>query len=45
MLLSDMTWPSVERLSKDTPVLIPIAALEQHGHHLPVFTDSMLKRR
>jgi creatinine amidohydrolase len=24
------------------PVVVPIAALEQHGHHLPVFTDSML---
>ena len=22
--------------------MIPTAALEQHGHHLPVFTDSML---
>jgi creatinine amidohydrolase len=42
MLLSDMTWPAVGKLSKDTPVLIPIAALEQHGHHMPVFTDSML---
>lgn len=42
MHLSDMTWTAVERLSKDTPVLIPIAALEQHGHHLPVFTDSLL---
>ena len=23
-------------------MVIPVAALEQHGHHLPVFTDSML---
>lgn len=37
-----MTWPQVAALSKDTPVVIPTAALEQHGHHLPVFTDSML---
>lgn len=42
MLLQEMTWPAVERLSKNTPVIIPIAALEQHGHHLPLFTDSML---
>lgn len=42
MLLSEMAWPAVDKLSKDTPVIIPIAALEQHGHHLPVFTDSML---
>jgi creatinine amidohydrolase len=40
--LSDMNWPQVAALSKDTPVVIPIAALEQHGRHMPVFTDSML---
>src|SRR5262249_48106835 len=32
----------VAALSRDTPVVIPTAALEQHGHHLPVFTDSIL---
>ena len=37
-----MTWPKVAALSKDMPVVIPIAALEQHGRHMPVFTDSML---
>ena len=42
MHLTDLTWPAVAALSKDTPVVIPVAALEQHGHHLPVFTDSML---
>lgn len=42
MQLTDLNWPAVHALSKDTPVIFPIAALEQHGHHLPVFTDSML---
>ena len=42
MLLAEMTWPQVAALPKTTPVVFPIAALEQHGHHLPVFTDSML---
>jgi creatinine amidohydrolase len=42
MNLSDLAWPEVEALSRDLPVVIPVAALEQHGHHLPVFTDSML---
>jgi creatinine amidohydrolase len=42
MELPEMTWPMVAALSKDTPVVIPIAALEQHGRHMPVFTDSML---
>jgi len=42
MNLADMSWPAVAGLPKETPVIIPIAALEQHGHHLPVFTDSFL---
>ena len=42
MQLAELSWPAVEALNKDTPVVFPVAALEQHGHHLPVFTDSML---
>lgn len=42
MLLAEMKWPEVAALSKDTPVVVPIAALEQHGPHMPVFTDSLL---
>ncbi len=42
MDLAKLSWPVVAALSKDTPVVIPIAALEQHGRHLPVFTDSLL---
>jgi creatinine amidohydrolase len=37
-----MNWPAVAALSKDVPVVLPLAALEQHGRHLPVFTDSLL---
>jgi len=42
MQLAEMTWPAVSALDRATPVVIPTAALEQHGHHLPVFTDSIL---
>ncbi len=42
MQLTDLTWAQVEKLPRDMPVLIPIAALEQHGRHMPVFTDSLL---
>jgi creatinine amidohydrolase len=42
MQLSDLNWPAVRALSRDTPVVFPVAALEQHGHHLPLFTDSIL---
>jgi creatinine amidohydrolase len=42
MQLADLKWAEVQALSKDTPIVFPIAALEQHGLHLPLFTDSML---
>ena len=42
MQLTDLNWPKVQALNKDTPVVVPVAALEQHGHHLPLFTDSLL---
>lgn len=37
-----MSWPTASSVSRDLPVVVPIAAVEQHGAHLPVFTDSML---
>ncbi len=42
MLLTDMPWPAVQALDRNTPVVFPVAALEQHGRHLPLFTDSLL---
>ena len=40
MRLTDLTWPDVAALSKETPVVFPVASLEQHGRHLPFSTDS-----
>jgi len=42
MLLQEMTWKNVDNLSRDLPIIFPVAAMEQHGHHAPLFTDSML---
>src|SRR5882762_8589022 len=42
MQLTDLTTIQVESLNKDTPVVFPVAALEQHGGHMPLFTDSLL---
>ncbi len=42
MELWRMSWPQVAKLPRTTPVVIPVAAVEQHGHHLPVCTDSLL---
>lgn len=42
MKLAELTWPDVESLSREIVVLIPTGSLEQHGPHLPLFTDSIL---
>ena len=42
MQLTDLKWPDIAALSRDVPIVIPIAALEQHGRHMPLFTDSLL---
>src|SRR5215813_6100316 len=42
MQLADLKWPDIQAATRDTPVVIPIAALEQHGRHMPLFTDSLL---
>src|SRR3954453_24198440 len=42
MELAELSWPAVADLPRTTPVVFPIAALEQHGRHIPVFTDSLL---
>ena len=40
--LTDLSWQRIAALAPDTPIVFPIAAIEQHGLHLPVATDSML---
>ncbi len=42
MQLANLKWPDVAALDRRTPVVVPIAALEQHGRHMPLFTDSLL---
>jgi creatinine amidohydrolase len=41
MLWHELTWPQLRDIDKNTPVVIPLGACEQHGHHLPVFVDSI----
>src|SRR3954470_10584041 len=41
MLLENMKWPDVKRLDlANTPVVMPLGSLEQHGPHLPLTTDT-----
>ena len=42
MKLAEMTWPEVEKLSRDVVVVFPIASFEQHSLHLPFITDTMV---
>lgn len=38
-----LTWKQVEALDKKSSLIIlPTAAIEQHGHHLPLATDTLL---
>ena len=42
MILDQLTSPEIEQLSRKTPCIIPLAATEQHGPHLPLATDRMI---
>lgn len=42
MKLAEATWQEIDSLDKDTVVVVPTGSLEQHGPHLPLFTDSLL---
>jgi creatinine amidohydrolase len=42
MVLSRLTWQDVDALDRSMVVLIPTGSLEQHGPHLPLFTDSLI---
>ena len=42
MYLAELTSPQLAALPRETPIIFPIAALEQHGGHLPVLTDTQL---
>src|SRR5205807_6691888 len=36
------TWKDADAASRDVVVLVPTGSCEQHGPHLPLFTDSIL---
>jgi len=41
MLWHEQSWPQIRKLDKQTPVIVPLGSLEQHGHHLPLFVDTI----
>lgn len=42
MIWDELTSPQLEEVDKKTPVILPIAATEQHGPHLPLATDRLI---
>jgi creatinine amidohydrolase len=42
MIWDQLTSEAIGKLDRDIPVVLPIAATEQHGYHLPVATDRMI---
>ncbi len=41
MLWHEQSWPKLAEIDKSVPVVIPLGACEQHGHHMPVFVDTI----
>lgn len=42
MLLAKATWQDISQLDRNAIVIAPFGAMEQHGHHLPLETDSRI---
>lgn len=40
MKFADLTSPEIARIAPDHIAVLPLAAVEQHGDHLPVITDT-----
>src|ERR1700722_2609663 len=38
----DLTWPDFRSLPDDAVAVVPVAAVEQHGPHLPVSVDATI---
>lgn len=42
MIWEQLTWPEFDKIDRKTPVILPVAAIEQHGPHLPLATDKII---
>ena len=44
IMLEELTWPLVETALKEgyKTIIIPVGSIEQHGHHLPLATDTLI---
>jgi creatinine amidohydrolase len=43
MRYANLRWTDIARLEKDRVLVVcPLGSIEQHGHHLPLVTDTAL---
>lgn len=43
MKYAELKWTDIQSMDKsDKVVVVPLGSVEQHGHHLPLLTDSLL---
>ena len=42
MIYGELTSPQLAKIARRTVAVLPIAAIEQHGDHLPVLTDTAI---
>ena len=42
MIWDQQTFEEIQEMDKNVPVILPIAATEQHGAHLPLATDRLI---
>ena len=42
MIWQNLTSPALSQVNRLTPVILPLAAIEQHGPHLPLATDRLI---
>jgi creatinine amidohydrolase len=41
MRWEELSWPQLDALDRNLPVVVPLGSCEQHGLHLPLFVDSI----
>ncbi|MEV5831561.1 creatininase family protein [Spirillospora sp. NPDC052242] len=42
MLLGEMSWPDLQTRTRDAYAIIPVGAVEPHGPHLPLASDTVI---